>query len=88
MGVYLILLAEQPLKDLMSIEYLPYLHTQATSSFILHRLRDLLQEFGDCFQMACCKNRKDMIQLILNIFSIGDLAKQIEIQYYHDKNLI
>lgn len=87
MNYYVILMCERPLKESLAIEYLPYLHTQVTSSFLWHRLRELLQKF-DNMQLLFCDGRKDMSETIINLFKLKNDITKLDLQYIKAKREI
>ena len=86
---YLIILVEEKFNNIQSIKYLP--HTKkikATSDFIFHRARQILNLYPLNCQIACCDGKKDSINLIKHIFSIKNDSRTIDYQYLLDTNQI
>ena len=86
-GAYLIFACERPLKEALAIEYLPFLHTQCTSSFIFHRIRDLLQKYNH-LQFCFCSGRQHLSHTIEQIFLMQGTVKTLDLQYYITKGLL
>lgn len=88
-GAYLILLVENDFNTVMGFDHSPFYskHTQMTAVYLFHQIRALLQEF-DCWQIAFCKSRTDMVDKIKFIFEIGAGAKNIDWQLALDYKII
>lgn len=81
-GIYLVLIVENKLSDVLSFNHLPWMkrvRTKATPDFIMHNLRGLLQQFPN-FQAVFCNGREHMKDVIIKGFLSGELFKQTDLQ--------
>lgn len=85
---YIILLVENDFNTVLGFDHSPFYskHTQMTSVYLFHQIRSLLQEFPN-WQIAFCKNRSDMKDMILKIFKMGVFWKTHDIQLAIDLGL-
>lgn len=76
---YIIMMVEDTLSNAMSFEYLPYISKkiQATSVFIAHRARELIQTFSN-FQILFCDGRIDLVNKMRFIMEYGQNARNID----------
>ncbi len=87
-GDYIILLVESPFNTCLNFEYNTRIprFSQATSAFIFHNVRELLQKY-DNWQIAFCDGRKDMKSKIIKIFEMQDYWKSADLQLGLDLKL-
>jgi len=85
---YIILLVENDFNTVMGFDHSPFYskHTQMTSIYLFHQIRTLLQEFPN-WQIAFCKSRADMKEMILKIFKMGVYWKNKDLQLGIDLGL-
>lgn len=85
---YLIVVIEEKYNNLLSFSYLPHMRmVKATETFILHRIRDLIQEYP-CIQFICIDGRKESARIIEKIFNIKNNIREIDLQWeYDNKNI-
>lgn len=80
---YIVLLVEEDINSMLSFNYLPHLKfAKATPAFIFKRLRELLTKYPNNLQCIFADGRIDASKLVLSIFSLGQQAKELDLQYY------
>ncbi len=82
---YIIMQVESDINSALGFEYLPHIHSKATSAFIFKRLRDLLTKYPNHFQVVFADGRIDAAKLVLKIFELGSEVKNIDLQYRLEK---
>ena len=81
-GLYVIMLVESDINDVNSIGYLPQTrHVQASASYILHNLRDLLVKYPLTFQALFVAGRPEMVRVMMRIFQLGLQVKTTDLQF-------
>jgi ERCC4-type nuclease len=85
---YIILLVENDFNTVLGFDHSPFFskHTKMTSIYLFHQIRTLLQEFPN-WQIAFCKNRTDMKEMVLKIFKMGVYWKTHDLQLGIDLKL-
>lgn len=86
---YIIMMVEDTLSNAMSFEYLSHISKkiQATSSFIMHRTRELIQTFSN-FQILFNKGRTELVQNMRFIMEYGENARNIDWMLASDLKLL
>ena len=83
-GEYLVLLLETSFNDLLTFKEKRWLKfVKASSDFILHRTRDLLQKH-DNLQIICVENRSEAKRIISKIFNLENPIQTVDLQYFID----
>jgi hypothetical protein len=83
-GEYLVLLLETNFNELLTFKEKRWLKfVKATSEFILHRTRDLLQKH-DNLQIICVENRAEAKRIISKLFNLENPIKTVDLQYFID----
>jgi len=82
---YIIMQVESDINSALGFEYLPHIHSKASSAFIFKRLRDLLTKYPNHFQVVFADGRIDAAKLVLKIFELGSEVKNIDLQYRLEK---
>ena len=85
LDAYIIMLVESDINSALGFEYLPHIHSKASSAFIFKRLRDLLTKYPNHFQVVFADGRIDAAKLVLKIFELGEDVKNIDLQYRLEK---
>ncbi len=85
---YMVVVIEEKYNNLLSFSYLPHMkRVRAKESFILHRIRDLIQEYP-CIQFLCVDGRKESVRIIEKIFNIRNNIREIDLQWSYNNKLI
>lgn len=79
---YLVVLVEVSLRDAMHFK-IP--QSKATPPFIFHRVKELMQKF-DNIQFVFANGRQQASQLVTEILLLGELSKNIDLQYHLERN--
>ncbi len=82
---YLIIMVEEKFNNINSIAYLP--HTKkikATSDFIFHQARRIINDYPLNCQIVCVDGRKAAVNFIEKVFSLENDPRTIDFQYAVD----
>jgi hypothetical protein len=85
-GCFLFIVIEEDLYKLESLTI--FKRRQINLKFILHALRDVQQEYGDCCQFVFSGSRKRSEFLIPKLLVLGDVMKNVDVQYYLNVGLL
>jgi hypothetical protein len=86
LGCFLFIVIEA---DLYKLELLNIFKSRKINlKFILHELRSLQQEYGDCCQFIFSGSRKRSEFLIPKLLVLGDEMKNVDVQYYLNLGLL
>lgn len=86
---YLVILIENKYNDLLSFEYLPQMrYSRATSKFILHRARELLNMFPLTIQFLAVNGRDEAKRIIPKICEINNNVIFTDLQFFYNKGLL
>ncbi len=85
---YMVVVIEEKYNNLLSFSYLPHMKkVRAKETFILHRIRDLIQEHP-YVQFLCVDGRKESARIIEKIFNIKNDIREIDLQWSYNNKLI
>jgi hypothetical protein len=86
---YLIVIIEEKYNHLLSFSYLPHMKmVRASETFILHRIRSLIQEYPFTIQFLSVDGRKESSRAIEKIFNIKDNIQTIDLQWLYNKKIL
>ena len=86
---YLIVVIEEKYNNLLSFSYLPHMKmVRAKETFILHRIRDLIQSNPMNLQFLCVDGRKESVRVIEKIFNIKDNIRTIDLQWAYNNKIL
>lgn len=86
---YLIVLITEKYNNLLSFPYLPHLkHTKCSVDFILHQIRELIQNYPLNIQFLCVDGKVEAARVTERVFRFKNDISKIDLQYqYNCKNL-
>lgn len=86
---YLIILIEEKFSNIASIAYLPHTRRiKATSDFIFHLARQILNLYPLNCQIVCCNGKKESVRFIEKVFQLKNNPQTIDFQHAIDNSLI
>ena len=89
-GVYLVMIIENKLQDVLSFNHLPWMKrvkTKATPDFIFHHLRSLIQHFPK-FQPLFVDGRTEVVEYIMKGFLSSNTFCNYDLQLAYQLDLI
>lgn len=86
---YLIILVDEKFSNLKSIKYLPHTRNiRATSDFILHRAREILNSFPLNCQILCVDGKREASRILDKIFRLKNDIRTVDLIFYYDNALL
>lgn len=89
-GIYLIMIIENKIQDVLSFNYLPWMKrvkTKTTPEFIFHKLRELIQRFPR-FQPLFVNGRRQVVEYIMKGSLSGDTFCHYDLQLLYWLDMI
>jgi hypothetical protein len=85
-NLYVVMMVESNINDAQSIGYLPQTKwVKASSSYLMHNLRELLVKYPLHFQCLFVDGRTEMARVMLKIFEMGEQVKTCDLQHAYEE---
>lgn len=86
---YIVVLIEEKIENLLTFNFLPHIskRVKARPEFIVHRIRELCQFFGN-LQFVCVDGRREAARVVSRIFQLGETAKTTDLQLAYDLKIL
>lgn len=86
---YIVVLIEEKYSNLLSFNYLPHCkRIEATPDFIMHRARELINQYPRNLQMLAVDGRAEAKRVIERIFKIDNIVDIVDLQYFYDSGVL
>jgi hypothetical protein len=80
------MMVESDINEAQSFNYLPHMkRVKATSTYIMHNLRELLVRYPLHFQAVFVKGRKEMARAAMKVLAMGERVKRVDLQLGYEK---
>lgn len=88
MGFYLVILIESSYSSTLNYKSSSGFTQKINGAHIMHEIRDINNEFGDCCQFLFSNNRFGSIDLVYKIFSLKERVKDFDLEFLKDRRII
>ncbi len=83
MDSYLIVIVEESFSQLLRMKDLKYVHSQASSDYILHKIREIMKS-SNMIQFLFLPNRQESERVIQKIFKLKEQARLLDLEYLYN----